>query len=277
MGYEINTKQILTKWESELRERLSIIKNRGITPKLTIVRVDGGFDSELYVNNKVKKAKELGIDPLVISLDAGITQEELNAVLKHMKHPTILQLPIPKNLDANLALKHLNPMLDVDGLTIYQKGLLCDNDPSAMIPATASGVVRILKETTQISGSKVVIISRSDLIGKPLSKLILREDGYPVVLHSKIHGANIHAEMVSADIIVTGCGQRAIFDSLSFNKHRQVIIDCSMYKSDDMAGVGDVDKEDVLKYSDNMIASGYGHTGPATVLGLMNNVIKYYE
>lgn len=274
---EINTKEILKKWQIELEGRLDRLKRNGHEPRLNIITVSSNEDGKLYVNNKIKKAEELGIECSIFRLDEYTNQDMLNELIGCMRHPTILQLPIPKHLDKDEALRYLKPEFDVDGLTIYQKGLLVNGDKKAMVPATAAGVVRIIEHITNIQGKKVAILSRSELIGKPLTQLILQKDGYPIVMHSKISEYELNYEMMDADIVVTGCGKRAIFDSNNFDVDCQILIDCSMHKSPVRDGVGDIDKEDILKHTDNLIASGYGHTGPATVMGLMDNVAKYYE
>lgn len=274
---EINTKEILKKWQIELEGRLDRLKRNGHEPRLNIITVSSNEDGKLYVNNKIKKAEELGIECSIFGLDEYTNQDMLNELIGCMRHPTILQLPIPKHLDKDEALRYLKPEFDVDGLTIYQKGLLVNGDKKVMVPATAAGVVRIIEHITNIQGKKVVILSRSELIGKPLAQLILQKDGYPIVMHSKIPEYELNYEMMDADIVVTGCGKRAIFDSNNFDVDCQILIDCSMYRSPVRDGVGDIDKEDILKHTDNLIASGYGHTGPATVMGLMENVIKHYE
>lgn len=274
---EINTKEILKKWQIELEGRLDRLKRNGHEPRLNIITVSSNEDGKLYVNNKIKKAEELGIECSIFGLDEYTNQDMLNELIGCMRHPTILQLPIPKHLDKDEALRYLKPELDVDGLTIYQKGLLVNGDKKAMVPATAAGVVRIIEHITNIQGKKVAILSRSELIGKPLAQLILQKDGYPIVMHSKISEYELNYEMMDADIVVTGCGKRAIFDSNNFDVDCQILIDCSMYRSPVRDGVGDIDKEDILKHTDNLIASGYGHTGPATVMGLMENVVKHYE
>ena len=274
---EINTKEILKKWQMELEGRLDRLKRNGHKPRLNIITVSSNEDGKLYVNNKIKKAEELGIECSIFRLDEYTNQDMLNKLIGCMRHPTILQLPIPKHLDKDEALRYLKPEFDVDGLTIYQKGLLVNGDKKAMIPATAAGVVRIIEHVTNIQRKKVAILSRSELIGKPLAQLILQKDGYPIVMHSKIPEYELNYEMMDADIVVTGCGKRAIFDSNNFDVDCQILIDCSMYRSPVRDGVGDIDKEDILKHTDNLIASGYGHTGPATVMGLMENVVKYYE
>lgn len=274
---EINTKEILKKWQIELEGRLDRLKRNGHEPRLNIITVSSNEDGKLYVNNKIKKAEELGIECSIFGLDEYTNQDMLNELIGCMRHPTILQLPIPKHLDKDEALRYLKPEFDVDGLTIYQKGLLVNGDKKAMVPATAAGVVRIIEHVTNIHGKKVAILSRSELIGKPLAQLILQKDGYPIVMHSKIPEYELNYEMMDADIVVTGCGKRAIFDSNNFDVDCQILIDCSMYRSPVRDGVGDIDKEDILKHTDNLIASGYGHTGPATVMGLMENVVKHYE
>lgn len=272
-GKEINSKDIIARWQDKISDTI-ILHN--LKPELIIITVGDREDSRLYVNNKVKKAKELGIEPYVVKLDSTITQGGLNIAMSQIDRPAILQLPLPDHLDAVEALSNLRPEYDMDGLTTYQKGLLVDGRDEAMIPATAKGVMQILKWLTTLKGQKVAIVSRSELIGKPLAQLILQNDGYPVILHSKIPITKLREELYNADIIITGCGKRAIFDSSFFRKSGQIIIDCSMEKIEGVKGVGDVNKEDVLLNTNNLIASGYGHTGPATVMGLMENVVKYY-
>jgi len=273
-GAEINTKEILKEWEEDIKHRARVLHQE---PLFNIIKVGDRDDSNLYVNNKIKKAKELGLNPIEIALPKSITQYELNAIIGCSSVPTILQLPLPSNLDEKEAISCLKPELDMDGLTNYQKGLLVDGDPMAMIPATAKGVMRIIESLTIVGGLKVLIISRSQLIGKPLAQLILQKDGIPIVMHSRVPKLTLYSEMKKADVIITGCGKRKIFNHKHFNKTNQIIIDCSMKKIDGISGVGDVDKEDVLLHTYNCIASGYGHTGPATILGLLDNVISYYE
>lgn len=274
MGVEINTKKILKKWESDIKDRAFRLH---LEPRFTIIQVGHRNDSNLYVNNKIKKAKELGIDTRLISLDNVTPQRKLNQIMQEMTGPTILQLPLPDHLNASEALSNLRPEYDLDGLTTYQKGLLVDGDPKAMVPATAKGVIKIAKSLTDLEGLQVLIISRSELIGKPLVHLVLQEDAVPMIAHSKVSKERLYSKMKRADIIVTGCGKRKIFNSEHVGKGEQIIIDCSMEKINGLDNVGDMDKEDILSNTNCHIASGYGHTGPATVLGLLDNVVQFYE
>lgn len=270
---EIQTKSILGKWEEEIKARIDILT---IPAVLNIIQVGSRNDSNLYVKNKIKKAESLGIRVNHIHLDSDVEQRKLNKIISGMDSPTILQLPLPDHLSAKNALTFLNPYIDVDGLTSTQQGLLVSNDKRAFPPATALGVLKILENLCELEGKRVCIVSRSHLIGKPLIQLILNSNAYPVVLHTRVPADKFMMEMLRSDIVVTGCGKRALFDS-KFFKDGQILIDCSMEKVEGIPGVGDLDKEDILKHVDCVVASGYGHTGPATILGLMDNVVKYYE
>lgn len=273
MGRIFNTKEMIANWEKDILKRIYTLKT---TPEFTIVVVGDKEESRLYINNKVKKAELLNIKVNVIRLPENIEQVYLNEVISKQTNPTILQLPLPKHLSSIEALEYMDHKIDVDGLTVYQKGLLSNNDYRAYIPATALGVLKMIEYDRDITGKKVAIISRSELIGEPLSKCILRKNGYPVILHSKVEEMDISSETLSSDVIVTGCGKRKIFNSYHVSNN-QLLIDCSMFKEDGVDGVGDFDREDILHNTNSTIASGYGHTGPATIMGLLDNVVRYYE
>lgn len=269
---EINTKEIVEKWQEEIKERINKLNFK---PALNIIQIGDKEESNIYVRNKMKTGEKLGIEVNIIKHDKA-SQKVIECDLEMAYCPTILQLPV-EGINVNKAIRYLSGLYDVDGFTIFQKGLLADGDHRALIPATALGVLRILKETAGLlSGKKVVIVNRSHLIGKPLMQLMLNENAYVTVCHSKTPADELKREMKEADIVITGCGLRKVFDS-SYFKDGQILIDCSMAKVEGIKGVGDMDKEDILKKLNVKIASGFGHTGIATVTALFDNVIKFYE
>ena len=269
---EINTKEIVEKWQEEIKERINKLNFK---PALNIIQIGDKEESNIYVRNKMKTGEKLGIEVNIIKHDKA-SQKVIECDLEMAYCPTILQLPV-EGINVNKAMRYLSGLYDVDGFTIFQKGLLADGDHRALIPATALGVLRILKETAgSLSGKKVVIVNRSHLIGKPLIQLMLNENAYVTVCHSKTPADELKREMKEADIVITGCGLRKVFDS-SYFKDGQILIDCSMAKVEGIKGVGDMDKEDILKKLNVKIASGFGHTGIATVTALFDNVIKFYE
>lgn len=269
---EINTKEIVEKWQEEIKERINKLNFK---PALNIIQIGDKEESNIYVRNKMKTGEKLGIEVNIIKHDKA-SQKVIECDLEMAYCPTILQLPV-EGINVNKAMRYLSGLYDVDGFTIFQKGLLADGDHRALIPATALGVLRILKETAGLlSGKKVVIVNRSHLIGKPLMQLMLNENAYVTVCHSKTPADELKREMKEADIVITGCGLRKVFDS-SYFKDGQILIDCSMAKVEGIKGVGDMDKEDILKKLNVKIASGFGHTGIATVTALFDNVIKFYE
>ena len=275
LGSEINTKEIVGQWIEELKVRCN---NLFTTPYLTIIQIGDNEASNKYIKNKLSMADRLGIYAIHLKFPETITQTELNMVMKRYgEFPIILQLPVPDHIDVEKAMKQIDPKSDVDGFTHYQKALLLDGNMNALVPATALGIHRILKETVgDLTGKKVAIVNRSHLIGKPLMQLLLSENAVPTMLHSKVPQDILKKEIYNSDIVITGCGKRKIFNSKNFSPG-QVLIDCSMDRVDGIPGVGDMDKEEILKNVFVKIASGYGHTGLATTVGLMNNVIKTYE
>lgn len=275
LGTEINTKEIVEQWIEELKVRS---RNLFTTPNLTIIQIGDNEASNKYIKNKLAMADRLGIYARHLKLEETISQAELNTIMKHYGgFPIILQLPVPKHLNVDEAMLRIDQRSDVDGFTYHQRGLLASGDEAALVPATALGIHRILKATVgDLTGKKVAIVNRSHLIGQPLLQLMLRENAIPTMLHSKVPHHKLLEELDRSDVVVTGCGKRKLFSSNCFTPG-QVLIDCSMDRVDGIPGVGDMDKEEILKNIYVQIASGYGHTGMATTVGLMENVIKVYE
>lgn len=265
----INTKEIA----QEIKDAIRVTIPKHQTPKLVIIQVEGDIASDSYVRNKVKLGKELGIEVEHISLKNDISQAKLETVIKHYNadHNTdgiIVQLPLPKHLNERAALDTIDVEKDVDGLSTEQIGRLTTQNGNVLHPCTALGVVNMLLHITELKGKDVVIVNRSNLIGKPLQTMLTEENATVTLCHSKTK--NLKEKIQNADIVITGIGKAKFFDK-SYFKDGQIIIDCSMNTYEGKL-CGDVKVED-LEELDVLIASGTGHTGVMTVLSLMYNTL----
>lgn len=282
---EINSKHYAELWKQELKEEIKGLKT---TPSLTIIIGKDYYPpSKIYVNNKLKVANELGIKTNLIEIEwKNKTKEELILELQNKIYicyikggSVIIQDPFPLISQKTIGeILENYYMLDIDGFSRTQKYLLSENNPNALVPCTALGVIKLLKYVHgDLTSKSISIFSRSNLIGKPLLQLAINENMTPTVLHSKSHPST-KCMAFASDIIVTGCGKRKLFNSDDIMNSKVCIIDCSMDKVEGVKGVGDCDKEDILEYFPKVdIASGYNHTGLFTVLALMSNVIKAHK
>lgn len=275
MGREIDVKEFVANKKEEIKTKVSgLTKVSGETPRLVVVQLGDNEASNKYVGNKVKVGGEIGVEVEVLKLDQNTPQWILERILENSDCPTIVQCPVPNHINLDKAIKKLNPVFDVDGFTIEQKGLLFNGSDKALVPATALGVFELLKSITDLEGKDVAIINRSHLIGKPLAQLLTNANATVTLCHSK--SRHISFNMGNADIVVTGCGKRKIFNEHSTSR-RAIVVDCSMDKEEGIVGVGDFDKESVVEGdNDIQIASGYGATGLLTTCYLMENVVKSY-
>lgn len=280
---EINTALFAEEWKEQLKIEIKYLKS---VPRLVIMMArDYYAPSSIYVKNKEKVANELGIDIKIMNIEwEDKSKEELTDVIKTIVQDNpgssfICQLPFPQLSEEEIA-ELIPANADVDGFTNYQKGLLASGSDKALVPCTALGVMRLLEYIHgDLTGESIAIVSRSNLIGKPLIQLALQKNMTPTVLHTKSKEFDKINSFESSNIIVTGCGRRKLFNSYDVNKEAvKTIVDCSMDKIDGVPGVGDFDKEDILDKCPNInIASGYRHTGLLTVVGLFENVIKAHR
>ena len=265
----INTKEIA----QEIKDAIRVTMPKGVVPKLVILQVEGDKASDSYVKNKVKLGKELGIEVEHTLLKSDISQKKLEMIIEHYNadHNTngiIVQLPLPNHLDERKALDTIDVEKDVDGLGTKQIGRLTTQNGRVMHPCTALGVINMLINITELEGKDVVIVNRSNLIGKPLQIMLTNEDATVTMCHSRTK--NLKEKIQNADIVITGIGKAKFFDK-SYFKDGQIIIDCSMNVYEGKL-CGDVKIED-LEELDVLVASGTGHTGVMTVLSLMYNTL----
>lgn len=265
----INTKEIA----QEVKDAIKVTMPKGVVPKLVILQVEGDKASDSYVKNKVKLGKELGIEVEHTLLKSDIPQKKLEMIIEHYNADRdvsgiIVQLPLPKHLDERKALDTIDVEKDVDGLGTKQIGRLTTQNGRVMHPCTALGVLNMLIHITELEGKDVVIVNRSNLIGKPLQTMLTDENATVTMCHSKTK--NLKEKMQNADIVITGIGKAKFFDK-SYFKDGQIIIDCSMNMYEGKL-CGDVKVED-LEELDVLVASGTGHTGVMTVLSLMYNTL----
>ena len=265
----INTREIA----QEIKDAIRVTMPKGVVPKLVIIQVEGDKASDSYVKNKVKLGKELGIEVEHTLLKSDISQAKLEMIISHYNADRntsgiIVQLPLPNHLDERKALDTIDVEKDVDGLGTKQIGRLNTQNGRIMHPCTALGVLNILINITDLEGKDVVIVNRSNLIGKPLQIMLTNEDATVTMCHSRTK--NLKEKMQNADIVITGIGKAKFFDK-SYFKDGQIIIDCSMNVYEGKI-CGDVKIED-LEELDVLVASGTGHTGVMTVLSLMYNTL----
>lgn len=265
----INTKEIA----QEIKDAIRVTMPKGVETRLVIIQVEGDKASDSYVKNKVKLGAELGIKVSHVMLKNDTTQDKLERIIEFYNNEDsvngiIVQLPLPNHLDERKALDKIDVEKDVDGLSTAQIGRLTTENGRVMFPCTALGVLNMLINITKLEGKDVVIVNRSNLIGKPLQTLLTKENATVTMCHSKTK--NLKEKIQNADIVITGIGRAKHFDK-SYFRDGQIIIDCSMNTYEGKL-CGDVKIED-LEDLDVLIASGTGHTGVMTVLSLMYNTL----
>ena len=265
--------QILT----EVKKQIEVLPTK---PKLTIITIGEDDASKVYVRNKIKTATGLGIEVKHVQLDGEIEQEEAERVIIEESIETdaiMLQLPIPKHLDEKILINLIPQEKDVDGLTDLNMGMLVNNHPYAIVPATAMGVYQIIShvlETGDLTGVDVTVVNRSQLIGKPLQALLTNHNATVTLCHSRTDNLQNHTSR--SHIVVTGIGQPKYFDSYYFSDY-QMIIDCGMNRDEEGKLCGDVDINEVQEELKVHVTPTPGGTGILTTACLMLSVIQCYN
>ena len=271
MAILLNGKELREKKLELLKEKVSRLEQ-----PLGLVVISVGEDeaSKVYVNNKGKLAKKLGYNFIHESLSESITEQELIQRIYHYNQNEemdgiIVQMPLPKNMDASRVQNAILPEKDVDGLTYINQGKLMQNK-EALIPCTPKGILDLLKEyQIPIEGANVAIIGRSILVGKPLSVLLTNHNATVSLLHSKTR--NLEEYTRKADIVVAAGGKKH-FVTEYMVKEGSVIIDVGINRENGKL-YGDVDFDHV-KEKASYITPVPGGVGPMTVYELMDNVYQ---
>ncbi len=245
-------------------------------PGLAVIFVGDDPASKVYVSNKEKTCKKLGINSFVHRLDSSVSENDLLNLIERLNEDDsvngiLLQHPVPAHIDEMKAFNAISPLKDVDGFNIINRGnLAVGND--AFVACTPLGIIELLKhENIAISGKHVVIIGRSNIVGKPLYELMLRENATVTVCHSKTQG--IKDICKEADILVAALGKPK-FVTEDMVKSDAVVIDVGINRVDGKL-IGDVDFEGVSKKA-SAITPVPGGVGPMTIAMLMKNVLKAY-
>ena len=271
----INGKKVSQKIREELKEECEEIKKQGIIPKLAVIMVGDNPASKVYVRNKNKACQEIGIEYEEYFLKSEITQEKLIELIEDLNNRKdingiLLQSPIPNHLDINEAFRKISPEKDVDGFHPANVGKLILNQDT-FVSCTPYGIMKLFAEyNIDLNGKHVVILGRSNIVGKPLIACCLNRNATVTVCHSKTENLEEHTK--KADILIVAIG-KANFVKKEMIKDGAVIIDVGINRTDEGKLTGDVDFENV-KDVGGYITHVPGGVGPITIAMLMNNVIK---
>jgi methylenetetrahydrofolate dehydrogenase (NADP+)/methenyltetrahydrofolate cyclohydrolase len=282
----IDGRTIAQKVYADLRAEISELKAKGVTPGLAVVLVGEDPASRTYVGAKDKMSRELGLHSLKIELPATTTQSELLDRVQQLNsdpaiHGILVQSPPPPQIDEQEIVRALEPKKDVDGFHPENVAKLALDDPSGFAPCTPLGVQRLLVETNvPISGSHVVILGRSMIVGKPLALLLMRKgrdaDATVTVVHSR--SRNLDEITRTADILVAAIG-RPKFVQAKHVRDGVVVVDVGINRVEDPSSkrgyrlVGDVDFDEVAPKA-AAITPVPGGVGPMTIAMLMSNTVK---
>ena len=275
MATVIDGKDLARRIREGLKNDVQELKKKGVLPKLAVIMVGDDGASKIYVKNKSKACEDVGIEFEEYLLDSNITMDELKNLINSLNekkdiHGILLQSPIPSHLDINEAFKAISPKKDVDGFHPLNVGKLSLGQDT-FISCTPFGIVKILEDySIPIQGKHVVILGRSNIVGKPLIQCMLQKNATVTVCHSKTE--HIEEYTKTADILIVAIG-KAKFVKKDMVKPGATVIDVGINRSDDGKLCGDVDYEEVQNIA-GYITPVPGGVGPMTIAMLMNNIVK---
>ena len=275
MAKIIDGKKISAEIKEELKEKVASLKAQGITGALAVIQVGDDPASSVYVRNKKRACEFIGIESLSYELPAETTQEELIALIERLNQDEkvkgiLVQLPVPPHIDENTIIRAISPKKDVDGfhpqsvgaLTIGQKGF---------VSCTPAGIIQLLKRSgIEIAGKNCVVVGRSNIVGKPMALLMLRENATVTITHSKTK--NLKEICKTADILIVAIGKKEFIDA-SYVKEGAVVIDVGIHRDEANKLSGDV-KFDEVEPLCEAITPVPGGVGPMTIAMLMHNCVE---
>ena len=275
MAKIIDGKAISKAIKDEVKQQVEEWKQQGITVTLAVIQVGINQASTVYVNNKKKACEYTGIRSLSYELPEETTQEELLSLVRELNdredvNGILVQLPLPAHMDEDEVIRTISPKKDVDGFHPQSVGALCIGQPG-FVSCTPAGIIELLKRSgVEIAGRECVVIGRSNIVGKPMAILLLRENGTVTVAHSKT--ADLKAVARRADILVVAVGKAKMITS-EYVKPGAAVIDVGMDRDENNRLCGDVDFEDVEKVAGS-ITPVPGGVGPMTIAMLMHNCLE---
>lgn len=271
----IDGKKISAQIKDELKEKVAGLKSRGIEVTLAVIQVGNDPASGVYVGNKKKACAYIGIRSLSYELPQETSQEELLSLIGELNlredvNGILVQLPLPEHIDEEKVLDCINPLKDVDGFHPQNVGALCIGKPG-FVSCTPAGIIQLLKRSgIEIAGKECVVVGRSNIVGKPMSLLLLRENGTVTIAHSRTE--KLKEVTRRADILVAAVGRPKMITE-DYVKEGAVVIDVGIHRNENNKLCGDVDYDSVAPKC-SVITPVPGGVGPMTIAMLMSNCVE---
>lgn len=275
MAQLINGKEISQQIKDELKDKVSKLREEGREICLAVIQVGNDTASTVYVGNKKKACAYIGIESRAYELPVETTEEELLKIIDDLNkddsvHGILVQLPVPKHIDEEKIINAISPKKDVDGFHPASVGALSIGQ-KGFVSCTPAGVIQLLKRSNiSIEGKNCVVIGRSNIVGKPMALLLLRENGTVTICHSRTK--NLKEVCKQADILVVAIGRPKMIDS-SYVKEGATVIDVGIHRDENNKLCGDVDFASVEPIA-GAITPVPGGVGPMTIAMLMNNCVE---
>jgi len=276
MGKLIDGKKFADNLCNKIAEEVTKLKDKNITPGLAVVRVEGDPASAIYVNMKAKKTKEVGMHSVTKILDKNTSQDGLLKIVEELNNDKsingiLVQLPLPKQINADSVINTINPDKDVDGFHAINTGRLWTNIDS-LVPCTPLGCkMLLLDELKDLTGKKAIIVGRSNIVGKPMASLLISENCTVTIAHSKTE--NLKDEVKKSDIVIAAVGVPEMIKG-SWIKPGATVIDVGINRigNGKKKLVGDVEFSEVKKIA-GAITPVPGGVGPMTIACLLHNTL----
>ncbi|MBQ6229969.1 MAG: bifunctional methylenetetrahydrofolate dehydrogenase/methenyltetrahydrofolate cyclohydrolase FolD [Eubacterium sp.] len=272
MAELIDGKKISKDIKDETKEKVAALKEKGIETSLAVILVGNDPASSVYVSNKKKACEYTGIRSLSYELPEETTEEELLKLIDELNNDVtvngiLVQLPLPKHINEDAVIKRISPDKDVDGFHPESVGRLSIGERGFQ-SCTPAGVIQLLKRSdVKIEGAECVVVGRSNIVGKPMAMLLIRENGTVTVCHSRTK--DLREVTKRADILVVAIGKPEFIDA-SYVKDGAVVIDVGIHRKGEKKLCGDVDFASVEPVA-SKITPVPGGVGPMTIAMLMNN------
>lgn len=275
MTQTIDGKRISQEIKDELKEKVASLKQEGKEAALAVIQVGSDPASSVYVNNKKKACAYIGIRSLSYELPEETTEDELLALIEKLNQDDtvngiLVQLPVPAQINEDKIIQAISPRKDVDGFHPQNVGKLVIGE-KGFVSCTPAGIIQLLKRSgIEIAGKSCVVVGRSNIVGKPMALLMLRENATVTVAHSKTK--NLKEVCQQADILIVAIG-RPQYITAEYIKEGAVVIDVGIHRNEQNKLCGDVKYDEVAEHT-SAITPVPGGVGPMTIAMLMNNCVE---